>query len=160
MTHLMFTQNIKPTDYQNNRIKEIFTPEYIIETSRVISIKIEQDSVIKVRDIQIKDRDSKIEKLKNEYKDLIKKLEDNTDVLQEVVREENEIVESIIKNRSFKNNIHLYTSVKFNLINNIILEPELLYEFKKVHVGVSSELIPNSINYKVSLNFKLRYKIF
>ena len=56
MTHLIFTQNIKPTDYQDKRIKEIFTPEYIIESSKPISIVIEQDSVIKVRDLQLKEK--------------------------------------------------------------------------------------------------------
>ena len=78
MTHLIFTQNIKPTDYQKSKIKEIFTPEYIIETSKVISIKKEQDSVIKVRDFQIEELNTKIENLKEEYNNLSKGIRENT----------------------------------------------------------------------------------
>lgn len=167
----IFTQNIKPTQTQKNRISEIFSPEYIIESSRAISILIEQDSVIKARDIQIKELALKISALQDEHKKTLISIAKENKVAQTASKQIDSISEDQIKDSRFKFknlkwlNLHLYTGLESDLnFKEFTINSELMYEFNKFHFGIKLDLQPITTEEKTQYNFnyfiKLRYRFF
>lgn len=158
-----FTQNIKPTLKQQNEISRIFTPDYVIETSKVISIIHDQDSVIKVRDIQLKELQSKIFQLKKQYTEIISKIKIENNKGFEASKKLDSLYDRLI-NKSESKGVHLYLGVevpKFNF-QNPSFNAELMYEFKKFHVGIKGDFSDFNLNNKYIFNYsiKFRYKIF
>ena len=166
MMHCLYTQNISVTQEQKDKIKEIFTPEYIIESSKPISITKIQDSVIKARDIQIKELQDKIEKLKALHlKTLVDIAKQNN-----IAKDTSTKIDSINDKQFSKlklnwNGLHLYGSGSIPKIEyrEPTFELELMYEFKKIHFGIIGQTEPIPIEptkYQFNYQFKLRYKFF
>lgn len=169
-THLLFTQTTKPTKEQSDKIKEIFTPEYIIKSSKTISISKEQDSVIKVRDIQINELLKKIELLKKEHNQTLIDIAKYNNDAQNASKKIDSISDKQIGLDFFKGfkitNIHLYTGLEIPKINipNTNLNAELMLELNKIHFGIKGQIEPDIISdnnrYIANYFIKIRYKLF
>lgn len=165
MTHLVFTQNIKVTQYQKNKIKEIFTPDYIIETSKVISIMHEQDSVIKVRDIQIKELEYKISELKKIHLKSIANLKSINNNLNSAIDLNNtKLTQQLKLERKKYLGFHSYAGLNISKLqlDNINISGELLYRFPSITIGIGLELTNPVYVDKYFFNYfiEIRYKIF
>lgn len=156
---LGYTQNIKN---QKEVIKDIFTPDYVIKSSKAISIMIKQDSVLKVRDKQVIEYQDKIDKLKEEFSntlvDIVKEKENIITNLQEIKEIE---ADNTPLEKSKKQTISGYLGVEvpeFKL-DSPNMNIELIYDINKVGLGVKGEIntnISEKIKYRYYLN--LRYK--
>ena len=167
MMQSAFTQNIKPTQEQKDKIKEIFTPEYVIESSKPISIMKEQDSVIKVRDKQILALKEKIKTIQKEYTKTLVEIAKENKIAETTTNQVDSISDHQIKSERFKwKGLHLYGGVevtKFEFQNSII-NTELMYEFTSFEFGLRAEINPepNQTESKYNFNYllKVRYKFF
>lgn len=164
--HFAYTQNIKPTPEQQKKISEIFTPDYIIESSKPISIVKEQDSVIAVRDKQIKELKAKIEALKEEHKKTLVEIAKENKIAETSSQQIDSISDHQLKRERFKwSGLHLYIGAEVPEFNfeSSILNAEFMYEFEKFEFGFKGELDPNVIqDSKYTFNYflKVRYKLF
>lgn len=164
---MTYTQNIKPTKEQEQRIRDIFTPEYVIESSKPISIVKEQDSVIAVRDIQIQELQKKISDLKEEHLRTITEIAINNQNAREDSNEISEISEDLLSSEKKKwKGLHLYigSEIPELQISTPSFNSELMYELRNFHFGLKGEAvniqIENNNQYQFSYQIKLRYKIF
>lgn len=167
MTHLTFTQNTKATQEQNNRIKEIFSPDYVIESSKVISIMKEQDSVLSIRDAQIKELNDKILILQKEHKKTLVDIIKDVKVAENASKEVDEIADEILEEEKMKwKGLHLYVGIEVPKIefNNLIFNTEFMYELEKIEFGIKGQVEPVFVNetskYEFNYYLKVRYKFF
>lgn len=157
---MISSQNISITQEQKNRINRVFTTEKIIDISKAISNEIKQDSVILARDNQIKDLKLKIESLEKEYKQTLIDISTNNLLVKERSKEADNISEDLIKKEKFNwKGFNLYGGLEPSIssFNTLNLNLELMYETRKMHLGLKTELVES--NTFVPL-IKIRYKIF
>jgi len=162
-----YTQIIKPTKEQKEKIENIFTPDYVIESSKVISIMIEQDSVIKSRDKTIEFLEKKIQNLNTEHKKTLVDIAKQNNIAKNTSKKIDTINDNLLKLEKLKwSGIHFYAGVEVPKINfsNIEFNGELMYEMRKIHFGIKGQIEPSYIenheNYNFTYFLKLRYKLF
>lgn len=169
MTLCAYTQNIKEvvTKDQKSLIERIFTPDYIIESSKVISNSQDKDSVISARDIQIKELTQKIEALKKEHENtLIEIIKQNTIAMTAVKKVDsiNDVQLKTERKKRFDWNItHLYSGVESREFNfkAIEINAEFMVELEKFHFGIKAFALPDPKGtYEAGAGIKLRYKFF
>jgi hypothetical protein len=151
---------------QKQKIKEIFTPDYVIEASKVISNSQDKDSVINVRDVQIKDLLNKIEALKTEHKKtLIEIAKQNKTAIQSTQKIDS--ISDYQQSRERKRKridwkgLHLYGGIESREFNFQFIEvnTELMYELNKFHIGVKAFALPDpNGTYQAGAGIKVRYK--
>ena len=163
---MTYTQNIKLSKEQEKRIKEIFTPEYIIESSKAISIEKQQDSVIAARDEYIKELEAKIEALNTEHKRTLAEIAKANNVVKETIKESDSIADKQLKDERLRwSGIHFYGGVEVPEIDfqRTEINGELMYELEKFHFGLKAAFRQEQIEQQ-GLQFtyfiKLRYKFF
>lgn len=124
----------------------------------------QQDSVIKARDVQIKELRAKIEFLKKGFtKTLIDIAKENS-----VAKNSSNSIDSISKNQLKKEKLkwkglHLYTGIEVPEFNfqRSVLNSEFMYELEKIEFGLKGEVaVKINSKYTFNLFLKLRYKIF
>lgn len=174
-----YTQNTKATQEQKEKISKIFTPDYVIQSSKPISIMKQQDSVIKARDNQIKELLNKIEALKTEHKNTLVEIAKQNSIVKKNTKKVDSISNSQLDklrpglfsqlfSKTAWSNFHGYIGAEvpdFTNFGNTNLNAELMFEFRKVDFGIKGEIRiqDNQINPAIRQNilfFKVRYKIF
>lgn len=161
----ILSQNIVITPSQQKRIDSIFTAERIIDISKGLSNEKVQDSVIKVRDIQISELENKIELLKSEYTKTLVEIAKQNAIAKGSSSKIGSITDSEKRSNSFKwFNFHLYGNVEVPRFEfqRTSVSLELMYQINKIEVGIMPELAPNHKDGDYSLNYqlKVRYKFF
>lgn len=166
-SHWTQSQIINITDSQQKRIDSIFTAEKIIDISKGLSNEKIQDSVIKVRDNQIKELQDKIELLKKEHNETLVEIAKHNKTAEETSNTVDDISDDQLKKEKNKwKGLHLYGGVEvprfqFNRIN---FNTELMYELERFEFGVKGEIGQLDIEKETGYNFnyylKLRYKFF
>lgn len=151
------------TEIQKNRIKDIFTPEKIIDISKGLSNEKNQDSIIKLRDSQIKELELKVKSLSEEHLKTLQEIAKQNSIAIETTNQVDSISQKQLKKERFKwKGLHLYIGAEVPEIsvNNTIINSELMYEFSKIEFGLKGEV--NSVSGNSNFNYllKLRYKIF
>jgi len=171
-THLAYTQNTKETvtKEQKQRIENIFDADYIIKSSKTIDNYKDLDSVVKVRDVQIKELNDKIKSLEKEYTKTLKAIAFRNGIAKNASKDIDSINDVQLKyarkkeKRKFNwNIIHLYAGVESREFNfqAIEINAELMIELKRFHFGLKAFAIPNiNNNYEAGAGIKLRYKFF
>lgn len=163
---MTYTQTIKPTKEQEQRIKDIFTPEYVIESSKPISIVKEQDSVIDVRDKQIKELLSKIDALNSEHKKTLADIAKANAVVKETSKESDSIADVQLKKERLRwSGLHAYAGIEVPKLefSNIEINGELMYELRKFHFGIKlafQDIDVETEGLEFNYFLKLRYKFF
>ena len=163
MVHLTYTQNIKPTKEQENRIKEIFTPDYIIESSKPISIVSEQDSVITVRDKQIKELEAKVEALKKEHVKTLVNIAKENKIAKDASEEVDDITDSILKLEKLKwSGLHFYGGIEAEEadLQRLRFNTELIYTMNKINFGAKLESYSTDEKTQFRYLLKANYKFF
>ncbi len=160
-----YSQHTDITPSQQRQIDSIFTAERIIDISKGLSNEKAQDSVIKVRDIQISELENKIELLKAEYtKTLVEIARQNS-----IAKVSSGKIDSISDGKEQKNsfkwfNFHLYGNVEVPRFEfqRTSVSLELMYQINKIEIGIMPELSPNykDDDYSLNYQFKVRYKFF
>jgi hypothetical protein len=155
------------TTTQRNRIDSIFTAEKIIDISKGLSNEKLQDSVIKVRDNQIKELQDKVALLKKEHTNTLIEIAKHNKTAEETTSTVDDISDNQLKKEKNKwKGLHLYGGVeipqfKFNEPN---FNTELMYELERFEFGVKGEFGKLDIEKETGYNFnyylKLRYKFF
>ena len=163
--HSMLSQDI--TTIQKKRIDSIFTAEKIIDISKGLSNEKLQDSIIKVRDIQIKELEAKIISINKEYTKTLIEIANNNSVVAETSFEIDGISDEQLKKERLKwSGLHLYGGIevpKFEF-NTLSFNSELMYELEKIEFGLKANLNNDKTidkeNYQFNYYLKLRYKFF
>jgi len=127
----------------------------------------EQDSVIIVRDQQIKELQGKIEALREEHKNTLISIAKENKVAKDSSKEVDSISDEQLKKEKFKwKGLHLYGGGEVPSFDfqKTRLNTELMYEMEKIEFGLKGELLPSNIEaepgYKFTYFLKVRYKIF
>lgn len=167
MTHFAYTQDIKPTQKQEREIARIFTPKYIIESSKPISIVKELDSVLAVRDVQITELKAKIEALRKEHVETLINIATQSTIAETATREVDGINEDQLEKNRFKwEGLHSYIGVEVPdfSFERTTVNTELMYELEKIEFGIKVDLSPkaeiDAVKYEAGIFLKLRYKLF
>lgn len=120
----------------------------------------EQDSVITVRDLQIKELQEKLNNLKKEYTKSLEDIVKQNQVVKETSEEEDKITDSQIKTNKLKwDNLRLYIGFEFSDFKDVRFNSELMYELRKIHFGVKLQT-GDYLDKSSRINFKIRYNIF
>jgi hypothetical protein len=164
MTQLLFTQTEKPTKEQQSKIDAIFTADYVIETSKIVSNEAIQHDLIKLLE-------SKIDSLKiiaKKKDEIITKYGNEIILLNNQIRqtnlEENEVADNQLKQakKPFLG-LHLKTRLTFQEfdVSKMNFSGNLSYDLKKFSVGLSgwTQSIQD-INNPTSYNSEMFYGAF
>lgn len=159
MTHSISSQNMSMTQEQKNRVERVFTKSKIIDISKAISNEIKQDSLLLIRENQIKELEYKIKSLEKEYKQTLISIATNNSLIKESSKEADNISKDLIRKEKFKwSGFNLYggSELATSDLNNTSLNLEIMYETKKIHLGLKTELTGyNSFTPFVKMRFKI-----
>lgn len=161
------SQTISITKEQKQRINKIFTPEKIIDISKGLSNEKRQDSILVIKDNQIKELQAKIEALREEHKKTLISIAKQNKIAKNASSEEDKVSDDILKKEENKSKgFHLFVGAEIPNFNfgNSGFNSELMYQFSDFDIGVKGEISPRVFNTNTDYNFKyflkVRYKIF
>lgn len=165
MTLSMLSQNTDTTKEQKKRIKQVFTPEKIIDISKGLSN--EQRQSVQIDSLQkiIDAKDKIISDLKAEHLKTLTEIAKSNKVVKETTSEVDSISDHQLKKERFRwKGLHLYGGVEIPDFNfeSTQINSELMYELEKVEFGFKAafqQLEPES-GLKFATFIKLRYKFF
>lgn len=126
----------------------------------------EQDSVITVRDKQIKELEAKIVALQEEHKNTLIEIAKKNKVAESASKEVDFISDDQLKKERLKwSGLHLYGGVEVSRFEfqNTSINSELMYELQRIHFGFKAEIEPSVLEqskYNFNYFLKLRYKFF
>ena len=148
---------------QKQRRDALFTSDYIIESSKAISIMKEQDSVITTRDVQIRELEAKIEALKEEHTNTLVDIAKENNIAKNASKEVDDIADSKLKLEKLKwSGLHLYGGIESEEADfqRLRFNTELIYTMTKINFGVKFESY--SIDEKTQFRYllKVNYKFF
>jgi len=162
----MLSQNTDITKEQKKRIKEVFTPEKIIDISKGLSN--EQRQAIQIDSLQkmLDEKDKIIEALKEKHLETLTEIAKNNQIIRETTSQVDSISDHQLKKERFRwKGLHLYGGVEipdFEL-QTTQFNAELMYEFERFEFGLKAavqQLEPNTSGLQFTPLVKLRYKFF
>lgn len=141
------------TQKEKQILLNVLTKEKVIDISKAISHEKELDSVVKVRDKQIKDLQEKIEQLKDEHNKALKEIA----IASYQAQQTNQSIDSIQKpKKRFWQNIHLDIGTKYYFDpfrKGIYYETVLYYNVKRFTLSAG-------INSNTRYTFGISYRLF
>ena len=141
------------TPKEKQILLSILTKEKVIDISKAISHEKELDSVVKVRDEQIKELKAKIEKLKNEHNKTLKEIA----IASYQAQQTNQSIDSIQKPRKhFFDNLHIDIGTKYDIYT---LHKEIYYE-TVLYYNIKRFTLSAGINSKTIYTFGVSYRLF
>lgn len=160
MMQSMYSQII-PTKEQQKKIKELTTPERLIEYSKGLSneksLAKRYDSLVKL----ISKKDKLIDSLLVSHKaDLLKIALSNNQVNQ--IESTIDEIDKDLKPGFFKSKFHFYGSLEVPQLNfqNTIISTELMLDLKILEIGSVLSAFPIKNKLEFNYGIKLRYKFF
>ena len=161
----MSSQVTSITKEQKQRINKIFTPKKIIDISKGLSNEKRQDSVLTIRDNQIKELQAKIEALREEHRKTLISIAKENSKAKKASSEEDKLSDDILKKEKLKTlGFHMFAGLEAPNFSfqKMRFNSELTYQFSDIDVGLKGEFSTQNLDSNYSFNYfiKIRYKIF